>query len=225
MDNDSGKTDYFDRVQGVVRAHPRDTAAVAISVVILVILAGYSSGFVELLKVVFSPQIVIGLIVVYFIKRFGKEISDLLPRVKEVKGGPIGFTFQDKQHIPDLGKGTLVSQDAEPPIMAKTCAEDLKEAQQKANYWFFRYLYASLTPGDVALLDHIAKAHEIRRDDLRAYATELHLFFQFNDATFQSALKSLSAYNLIRIENERVKVTDLGKELLAFSLAQVTAKT
>src|SRR5208283_3300559 len=150
MDNEREKTDYLDKVQQYRKAHPIKTVGIASVFVLLVVLAIKYNGFVELLKIVFSPQMVICGLVLYFLLTYKGEVSRLIDRIKEVNAWGASIktdlpipTPKDKENIPEpemkVSKTHIDTQfhigEADSEAL-QTLKEHLIKADQQANYWF-----------------------------------------------------------------------------------------
>jgi hypothetical protein len=218
MDKENKSIDCLDKVPQYVKAHP----SVALGLAILVILAISFSGFLELLKIVFSPQIVICGLVLYFLATFKAEVARLIDRIKEVNAlgasiktdGPIP-TPEDKENRPQPEMKVSETQDTEihigvgGPGAREPINEDLIKAQRQATYWFFKYLFSELTPATIWSLKVIGKRPVCREDfDLRE----------------SKLLEILAGFGLIRMEGDKLDITGLGEAFLDFCQQETLLK-
>lgn len=230
MDNENKGINYLDKIQQYFETHSWKMVGVALGVVILAI---SFSGFLELLKTVFSPQIVICGLVLYFLVTFKAEIARLIDRIKEANAWGVGIktdgpvpTPKDKENIPEPEMKVSASQkDLQNQVgmadlgRCEPLSEGLIRANQQANYWFFKYLFNELTPGTIWSLKVIAKRPVCRKDfDFQRELQELDYDLSENIVREQATklLGILESFGLIRIERHELDVTELGEAFLDF---------
>lgn len=227
MDNENKGINYLDKIQQYFETHSWKMVGVALGVVILAI---SFSGFLELLKTVFSPQIVICGLVLYFLVTFKAEIARLIDRIKEANAWGVGIktdgpvpTPKDKENIPEPEMKVSASQkDLQNQVgmadlgRCEPLSEGLIRANQQANYWFFKYLFSELTPAAIWLLKVIARRpmHSLDFDLQKlGYGVSPEDIVGKNGARLW---KILTGFGLIRIGEGESDITDLGDSFLDF---------
>lgn len=199
-----------DNTEGVefVKAHSRETALIAVTIILAVI----SPAFMEILKLLLSPQVIIGLIVVYLVRLYRREIADLFPRVKEIKPIGLAFSVEDVKHLPKPKEEVSGTE----PVTVEACSDDLKKSEDKARYWFFRYTCSYMSRRTRTILRALGTGIETTVDDLHYFLTENYPESKYSLDNLQESLSILSEFGFITRRDDKVRSTDLGREIIEF---------
>jgi hypothetical protein len=193
---------------------------------------GVAQLILEYLKVLLSPQVVIGMVVVAFFCRFSTEIVGVMKGVASIRlPGGTQLSLQ-QQPISDIEKKAypVIPTDAPTPQTPdiqltpekeKALRDELKSVSELANLWEYRYLNFFLVPATKSVLYWLA-------------GNENGITYSLYDAMWLPIITSknerntiinvLQTHNLISIEGSLIKITPKGKDYIAWDRQMTAAK-
>lgn len=175
----------------------------------------------EYLKIILSPQIIVGLIVIFFAFQFKENIKKLIDRIANIKlpGGGELATPQKEKEFGDL-KEPPIPQEVLPvlPGELKLNAEEVKSVKElfnaeraKAYLWEYRYLNYYLAPNTQKVLDWLSSFEQ--RSTIDYFDTLWMQAIQNADERL-AIVNALQKHHLILITDNLIVVTPKGKEYI-----------
>lgn len=178
----------------------------------------------EYLQIIFSPQVIIGIVVVLFYRKFNLELKSLIDRIATVKfpGGEISTTQQaktkpdneDSKSVPKVpaNENTFAPEGLSlSPDQAKQIKELFDAERAKAYLWEYRYLNYYLVQRTQRILDWLV-------------SLEINTSISFYDSFWQpiipearerkAIIDALQQHHLIILKGEIIEVSPKGREYI-----------
>jgi hypothetical protein len=170
----------------------------------------------EYSKVFLSVQIITGILIIYFVRRYNNEIKSLLNRISKLPGGVELTTPQSEKIITekqDIDKVSSDPQSAIPsiPIQDETFKKLFEAERARAYFWEYSYLNYFLVPRTQHILDYFN-------------SSTAPISISLYDSLFtppipesgerHAIISALQKHHLINIENDLITVTPKGKEYI-----------
>lgn len=170
----------------------------------------------EYLKVIVSPQLVVGGIILTFFRLFPGDIKALMQRLAKVRlpggaelsmsqppPGQIPSTTPDSPQVPE---GLSLT-----PDQVQTIRQLFQAERARATLWEYRYLNYFLVPATQAVLNWLASLNE--RTTVSFFDT---LWLPFIPSAEQrtAIISALQAHHLIQLTGDLIEVTPKGREYI-----------
>ncbi len=177
-----------------------------------------SQLYLEILKLLLSPQVVGGACVLIFIFFFRSEVKALLGRVAKISFGGAEVDMPQAQRLesaekPPPNQLTLSLAKEEQPIDAAALRERLDAERARAATWEYRYLNYFLARATQVVLDWLASLTvRTTKSMYDTYWTPLIVSAEEREAI----MTALQAHHLIQIKDDLIEVTPKGREYISW---------
>lgn len=176
----------------------------------------------EYLKVLLSPQIVVGAVGLVFLFLFREDIKALLLRVAKIRlpGGTEISTSQSERQIKEekIEQKPLPAPATPLPGLPsdltpqqRLAVEDILKAERATSYlWEYRYLNYFLVYGTQSVLNWLISLSQLTTTYSHYDATWLPLIPSANERV--AIINALQAHHLIQVNDGAIQVTPKGME-------------
>jgi hypothetical protein len=179
-----------------------------------------SQLYLEILKLLLSPQVVGGACVLIFIFCFRSEVKALLGRVAKISFGGAEVDMPQAQRLESAEKPqpaqltlSLAAGAKEEHIDAASLRERLDAERARAATWEYRYLNYFLARATQVVLDWLASLTvRTTKSMYDTYWTPLVVSAEEREAI----MTALQAHHLIQIKDDLIEVTPKGREYISW---------
>jgi hypothetical protein len=181
-----------------------------------------SQFVLEILKLVLSPQVVVGVCVLAFVLWFRSEVRALMSRIARIRLGAAEFDTPQAQRLersdvaPPAQLTLSLASGGEKPEDASDAATlrlRLDTERARAALWEYRYLNYFLARATQVVLDWLASL-QVRTTKSMYDSYWLPLIASADER--EAIMIALQAHHLIQIKDDVIEVTPKGREYITW---------